>query len=203
HDGRRATTHWGSCDLLTRRYPSVTVEPDSIFVRDGDVWTSAGVTAGIDLVLHLVAQIAGYPFAAAAARAMVIYLRRSGSDPQLSPWLAFRNHIHPAVHRVQDAIIGDPAQDWSMPQLAQIACTSERHLTRLFREHTGTGIVDYLQRIRVALARELLTQSELDIERVAEKAGFSSSRQLRRVWKRYEEIAPSRFRAADANTTII
>lgn len=202
-DGRRCTTHHSHCDDLRRIAPHAQVLENRIFVEDGRIYTSAGVTAGIDLALHLVAQIAGHRFAAAVARIMVIYLRRSGADPQLSPWLAYRNHIHPAVHRVQDAIIGDPARDWSVVQLADIACTSERHLTRLFREHAGTGIVDYLQRIRVALARELLAQSGLDIERVAERAGFNSSRQLRRVWSKFESLPPSRFRDADMDENMV
>jgi transcriptional regulator GlxA family with amidase domain len=190
-DGRQCTTHHNHCDALRRIAPRAQVLENRIFVQDGNAYTSAGVTAGIDLSLHLVAQVAGHPFAAAIARMMVIYMRRAGTDPQFSPWLAFRNHLHPAVHRVQDAIVVDPAKDWTNAQLAQIACTSERHLTRLFREHTGTGIVDYLHRIRVALARDLLTQSQLDMERVAERAGFQSSRQLRRVWKKFESLPPS------------
>lgn len=197
-DGRRCTTHHGHCDALRELAPCAQVLENRIFVEDGLICTSAGVTAGIDLTLHLVAQIAGHRLAAMVAHIMVIYLRRAGSDPQLSPLLAFRNHIHPAVHRVQDAIIGNPVHDWCTAELAAIACTSERHLTRLFREHTGTGMVDYLQRIRIALARELLTQSALDIERIAEKAGFRSSRHLRRVWKKFETMPPSRFRVENA-----
>lgn len=196
-DERLCTTHHDHLEKLRRIAPRARVLENRIFVEDGHICTSAGVTAGIDLTLHLVAQIAGHPFAAMIARTMVIYLRRAGTDPQLSPWLAFRNHIHPAIHRVQDAIISDPSCDWNIAQLARIACTSERHLTRLFREHTGTGIVDYLQRIRLALARELLTQSRLDMERIAEKAGFNSSRQLRRVWKKFETAPPSRYRAGE------
>lgn len=193
-DGRQCTTHHSQCDDLRRIAPRAQVLENRIFVQDGNIYTSAGVTAGIDLTLHLVAQIAGHAFAATLARAMVIYMRRAGTDPQLSPWLAYRNHLHPAVHRVQDAIIADPARNWSNAQLAQIACTSERHLTRLFREHAGTGIVDYLHRIRIALARDLLMQSRLDIERVAEQTGFRSSRQLRRVWKKFEGMPPSLLR---------
>jgi transcriptional regulator GlxA family with amidase domain len=197
-DGRQCTTHHSHYDDLRRLAPRAHVLENRIFVEDGFACTSAGVTTGIDLALHVVTQIAGYQFSSVIARTMVIYLRRTGNDPQASPWLAFRNHVHPAVHRVQDAIIGNPTQDWNIAQLAQIACTSERHLTRLFREQAGTGIVDYLQRIRIALARELLTQSELDIERVAEKAGFNSSRQLRRIWKKFEDVSPSRFRTVDS-----
>jgi len=196
-DGRQCTTHHNHCDALRTIAPRASVLENRIFVEDGTVYTSAGVTTGMDLTLHVLAQIVGYQFSAAVARTMVIYMRRAGTDPQLSPWLAFRNHLHPAIHRVQDAIIGDPAGDWSVTQLARVACTSERHLTRLFREHTGTGVVDYLQRIRVTLARELLTQSKLDIESVAERSGFTSSRQLRRVWKKFECASPSEYRSAD------
>jgi transcriptional regulator GlxA family with amidase domain len=200
-DGRQCTTHHAHCDDLRRIAPRAEVLENRIFVQDANAYTSAGVTAGIDLTLHLVAQVAGHPFAATIARMMVVYMRRAGTDPQLSPWLAHRNHLHPAVHRVQDAIVADPAKDWSNAQLAQIACTSERHLTRLFREHTGTGVVDYLHRIRVALARDLLRQSQLDMERIAERAGFHSSRQLRRVWKKFEGMPPSLSRAGGTSGT--
>ncbi|MFC5475333.1 GlxA family transcriptional regulator [Paraherbaspirillum soli] len=195
-DGRRCTTHHSHCDDLRRIAPRAQVLENRIFVEDGNIYTSAGVTTGIDLALHVVAQIAGHARSASIARSLVVYMRRSGSDPQLSPWLACRNHMHPAVHRVQDAIIGNPANDWDLAQLAEIAFTSERHLTRLFREHTGTSLVDYIQRIRVALARELLTQSTLNMEHVAEQAGFHSTRQLRRVWKKFEELSPSQQRMA-------
>ncbi len=196
-DGRQCTTHYAHYDRLRELAPRAHVQENRIFVEDGPVCTSAGASTGIDLTLHVVAQIAGYQCSVAVSRHMVIYMRRTGTDPQLSPWLAFRNHVHPAIHRVQDAIVAEPARDWSNAQLAQIACTSERHLTRLFREHAGTGIVDYLHRIRVALARDLLNQSQLDMEHVAERAGFNSSRQLRRVWRKFEEAPPSLARTAD------
>lgn len=195
-DGVQCTTHHAHYDDLRRIAPRALVQENRIFVEDGRACTSAGVTTGIDLALHLVCRVAGYQVSATIAQAMVVYLRRGGGDPQLSPWLSFRNHIHPAVHRVQDAVSADPARDWTNAQLAQVACTSERHLTRLFREHAGIGLVDYINRIRIALARELLTQSQLDMERVAERAGFNSGRQLRRVWSRVEGVPPSAIRAA-------
>jgi transcriptional regulator GlxA family with amidase domain len=200
-DGRQCTTHYQHCESLRQIAPRAKVLEDRLFVQDGNIYSSAGVTACIDLTLHVVAQLAGHPVSAAVARMMVIYMRRAGSDPQLSPWLTFRNHLHPAVHRVQDAIVSNPARDWSIAQLAQIACISERHLTRLFAEHTGTGVVDYLQRIRVALARELLAQSQLDMERIAERVGFNSTRQLRRVWAKFEVAPPSHFRPGHFGTT--
>lgn len=193
-DGRQCTTHHQHYDDLRSIAPRAQVLENRIYVEDGTIFTSAGVTAGIDLTLHMVAKIAGYPFAAAIARKMLIYMRRTGTDPQLSPWLAFRNHLHPAIHRVQDAIIANPSFDWNTAHLAEVACLSERHLTRLFREHAGTGIVEYVHRIRVALARDLLMQSQLDMERIAERAGFNSSRQLRRIWRKFEAVSPSRYR---------
>lgn len=195
-DDRQCTTHHSHCGDLQRIAPRAQVLENRIFVEDGSVYTSAGVSTGVDLALHVVAQLAGHACSASIARSLVLYMRRAGSDPQLTPWLAYRNHMHPAVHRVQDAIIGDPSRDWDGARLAQIACVSERHLTRLFREHAGTNLVDYLQRIRIALARELLMQSQLDMERVAERAGFGSSRQLRRIWKKFEASPPSLHRAA-------
>lgn len=195
-DGRQCTTHHSHCADLQHIAPRAHVQENRIFVEDRNIYTSAGVTTGIDLALHVVAQITGYARSASIARSLVVYMRRAGSDPQLSPWLACRNHLHPAVHRVQDAVIGNPANDWDLRQLADIACTSERHLTRLFREHTGSSLVDYIQRIRVALVRELLTQSTLDMEHVAERAGFHSTRQLRRVWRKFEDCPPSQQRLA-------
>ncbi|HEY0845646.1 MAG TPA: helix-turn-helix domain-containing protein [Noviherbaspirillum sp.] len=195
-DGRQCTTHYEHTERLRELAPRAQVLENRIFVEDGLVCSSAGASTGMDLSLHVVARLAGYQCSLAVARHMVLYMRRLGTDPQLSPWLAYRNHMHPAIHRVQDAIIADPSRDWSNAQLAEIACTSERHLTRLFRDHAGTGIVDYLHRIRIALARDLLMQSQLDMEHVAERAGFNSSRQLRRVWAKLEGAPPSRVRSA-------
>jgi transcriptional regulator GlxA family with amidase domain len=152
--------------------------------------SSAGVTAGIDLMLHIVAQLTDHACALTIARYLVVYLRRSGSDPQLSPWLEGRNHIHPSVHRVQDAIASDPARRWPARRLAQIAGTSPRHLSRLFREHVGMHLADYRNRLRAALARELIGQTRLDMEHVAERAGFASTRQFRRVWRQLYEGSP-------------
>jgi len=149
-------------------------------------------------MLHVVAQLIDHPTAVAIARYLVTYLRRSGSDPQLSPWLEGRNHIHPAVHRVQDAIAGDPARPWPARRLAHIAGTSPRHLSRLFHEHVGMHLADYRNRLRAALARELIGQTRLDMERVAERAGFASTRQFRRVWRQLYETSPRQSRREPA-----
>ena len=165
-----------------------------LYVEDGNRYSSAGVTAGTDLMLHLVAQLCGPAVALAVARHLVVYLRRSGSDPQLSPWLEGRNHIHPAVHSAQDAIAANPARAWTLGALAKVASTSPRHLSRLFNEHAGMSLPDYINRLRVSLARELIGNTRLDMERVAEKSGFGSARQLRRAWSRSYATPPHEAR---------
>jgi transcriptional regulator GlxA family with amidase domain len=193
--GRECTTHHEHIDDLMQMEPSATVHGNRIFVEDGRVFTSAGVTAGLDLTLYVIGQQLGHQVAAAVARDLVVYMRRSGGDPQLSPWVMHRNHVNPTLHRVQDAIIKNPAAQWSASRLASVACMSSRNLARLFAEHAGCSPLDYVQRLRVALARELVSNSELGMERVAEKTGFSSAHQLRRVWRRWEETPPATHRA--------
>ena len=193
--GRECTTHHDHTDDLARLEPTATVHANRIFVEDGRVFTSAGVTAGLDLTLYLIGQQLGHQVAVTVARDLVVYMRRSGGDPQLSPWVMHRNHVHPVLHRVQDAVIKDPAAQWSAARLASVACMSPRNLARLFSEHAGCSPLDYVQRLRVSLARELVTNSELAMERVAEKTGFSSAHQLRRVWRRWEANPPTAHRA--------
>jgi transcriptional regulator GlxA family with amidase domain len=193
-DGRVCTTHHDDCDELRRMAPTARVVDNRIYVADGNVYTSAGVTTGLDLMLTLIGEIAGPACAAAVARNMVVYLRRAGADPQISPWLEGRNHLHPALHRVQDAIAADPAHPWTTAELASRAHTSPRHLTRLFQLHAMTSPLDYIHALRVALARELLANSRLNVEQVAARAGFGSSRQMRRVWGKFNTVPPSRAR---------
>lgn len=194
--GLQCTTHHDHIDELARVEPTAVIHANRIFVEDGKVLTSAGVTAGLDLSLYVIGQQLGNQVAAEVARTLVVYMRRAGGDPQLSPWLMHRNHIHPALHRVQDAINRDPAAQWTSRRLATVACMSSRNLARLFAEHASCSPLDYVQRMRVAVARELLANSRLDLERVAERAGFSSAHQLRRVWCRWESQSPSQHRAA-------
>ncbi|HYM28315.1 MAG TPA: helix-turn-helix domain-containing protein, partial [Steroidobacteraceae bacterium] len=119
-------------------------------------------------------------------------------DPALSPWVMHRNHLHPAVHRVQDAVARDPAASWGSAELAAVACTSARNLARLFAEHAHCSPLDYVQLIRFAFAKQLVTGSRLDLERVAARSGFRSAQHLRRVWSRWEARPPSAFRPREA-----
>lgn len=193
-DGYACTTHYLSYEELTEIAPKARVLENRLYVVDGERYSSAGITAGIDLMLHLVHQHTDQSCALAIARYLLVYLRRSGSDPQLSPWLEGRNHIHPAVHRAQDAIAADLTKSWSLAALARVAGASDRHLSRLFHEHVGMSIPDYRNRLRVAYAQELLRETRIDMERVAEQSGFNSTRQLRRAWHRLHKTSPREAR---------
>jgi transcriptional regulator GlxA family with amidase domain len=195
-DGYACTTHYSSCAELATLAPKARVLENRLYVEDRNRYTSAGVTAGIDLMLHLVSQLTDHRCAAEIARYLVVYLRRSGTDPQLSPWMEGRNHVHPAIHRVQDAIAANPSQAWTLKTLAKIAGSSPRHLTRLFHDYAGMSIPDYRNHLRVALAQELLAHTRLDMEGVAERAGFASTRQLRRAWGRLHATPPREARSA-------
>ena len=194
-DGRACTTHHSEIDELARLAPTARVLADRLFVEDGDLWTSAGVTTGVDLMLHLIAREAGPLTALAVARFLVVYIRRSGGDPQLSPWLEGRNHTHPAIHRAQDAVVAEPARPWSVDALAREAGASPRNLSRLFNEHAGCSVTDFVNRMRVALARDMVAGSRLDMETVAARVGFGSARQLRRAWGRHYATPPTASRA--------
>ena len=192
---RDCTTHHSCLEQLATMDPTARLHDNRIFVEDGNLVSSAGITAGIDLALHMVSRHCGPRVASEVARDMVVYQRRAGTDSALSPWLEHRNHMHPGVHRVQDAVVRDPAAPWSAQSLAEQAHTSPRHLTRLFREHAGCTPMDYLYQIRVALARDMLRETRLNLERVAEKSGFGSAQHLRRVWRRFQPQTPSMARA--------
>lgn len=182
--GRRCTTHHELLDDL-RRQPGTEVLDNRVFVVDGPVSSSAGITAGIDLCLHHVAQHCGDDVAAAVAQTMVVYLRRSPQDPQLSPMLAHRHHLHPALHRAQDAICADPQADWNLQRLAKLAHVTPRHLSRLFASHAGTTVLHYVQAIRLERARKALAAGA-SLGQAAEQAGFSSAQQLRRARRALE-----------------
>jgi transcriptional regulator GlxA family with amidase domain len=178
--GRRCTTHHELLDELRRCASGADVVDNRVFVLDGALATSAGITAGIDLTLHLIQAHCGDTVAASVARTMVVYLRRTPQDPELSPLLAHRQHLHPAVHRVQDAICARPAADWSLQRMAAVAHVTPRHLGRLFGIHAGTTPLRYLQSIRLEIA-ERARQHGASCAVAAQRAGFSSEQQWRRT----------------------
>ena len=179
--GHRATTHHHHLDELRRVAQGCDVVENRVFVLDGAVASSAGVTTGIDLFLHRIAAVCGPALAPRVAQSMVVALRRGPNDPELSPFLSHRNHLHPALHRVQDAVGQQPQADWSVKRMADVACTSPRHLTRLFLTHGGIAPLQYLRRIRLDVA-EVALRAGHNVTQAAQTAGFSSDTQLRRTW---------------------
>jgi transcriptional regulator GlxA family with amidase domain len=186
---RQVTTHHEHLDTLAALAPRAQVCANRVFVVDGPVWSSAGITAGIDLALHCVGEVCGDAIAAAVAEIMVVFQRRGADDPQRSPLLDGRNHLHPAVHRVQNAVCERPGHDWDVPSLAEIAHVTPRHLARLFKDHAGISPRDYVERIRSGLAEQAIARG-LPMSQAAEIAGFGTDRQFRR--------ARARQRAAEA-----
>jgi transcriptional regulator GlxA family with amidase domain len=156
---------------------------DRVFVVDGRVASTAGITAGIDLALHLIAEECGEAMALNVAEDMVVYLRRSARDTELSPYLRHRRHSAAAVHRVQEAICAAPEREWSMSAMAAIGHVTERHLLRLFVQHCGISPLDFLRSIRLERARQLIERGA-SVALAAETSGYSSSLHLRRAWKR-------------------
>ncbi|WP_018150494.1 GlxA family transcriptional regulator [Leeia oryzae] len=193
-DGYQCTTHHTLCADLQQRYPNTRVLENRIFVTDGKLWSSAGMTTGQDMTLHLIEEVCGPQIAADVAQEAVIYFRRNARDPQLSPWLKHRNHTHPVVHRVQDALLCEPQLEWDTPTLTRLAGISQRHLNRLFEMHAGLSPRQYLNHLRVAKACELLQSARMPLEKVAEACGFSSAQQLRRQWQQSGmQTSPARF----------
>jgi transcriptional regulator GlxA family with amidase domain len=177
---RRCTTHHEMLDTLQGMAPAAQVHSNRLFVVDGVLASSAGITAGIDLTLHLIAQDHGDALAAAVAQVMVVYLRRGPDEPELSPLLGGRQHLHPAVHRVQNAVSDHPSQDWSLQALADVAHVTPRHLSRLFDAHVGSTPRDYVQGVRVAMAERALADGHA-VKHALAQAGIGGARQWRRL----------------------
>jgi transcriptional regulator GlxA family with amidase domain len=180
-EGKRVTTHHEDLETLAALSPRAVVVPDRVFVQDEPLWSSAGVTAGIDLALHLIAEHCGPVVAARTAQRMAVALRRGPDDPQLSPFLAHRQHLNARLHRVQDAVSRRAAEAWDAQRMAGEAHTTVRTLNRLFAQHTGTTPLAYLRAIRLALARAALAAGAT-VAQAAERSGFHSDLQLRRAW---------------------
>ena len=193
-DGRRATTHWQYCAELARRFPAVRVEADPIFVRDGPAWTSAGVTAGIDLALALVEQDLGRAVALAVARYLVMFLKRPGGQAQFSAALSLQaaEGEFGALHEWINAHISD---DLSLPVLASQAAMSERSFSRRYAEASGVTPARAVERLRVEAARRLLSESRLPIKRISQRCGFGSEETMRRSFVRLLAATPQDYRA--------
>ena len=191
--GRRATTHWRHTRLLARAYPDVGVEPDAIFVRDGDLFTSAGVSSGIDLALALVEMDYGPELVREVARSLVVYLKRAGGQSQFSVLLEADPPPESALRPVTDAITTDPSADHSVKNLASRASLSTRQLTRLFQSELGMTPARYVELVRIEFARAAL-ESGRNVTEAARLAGFGSTETLRRVFLSHLSITPKAYR---------
>ena len=193
-DGRRAATHWSFCDELARRFPAVRVEPDPIFICDGPVWTSAGVTAGIDLSLALVEQDLGRSVALAVARYLVVFLKRPGGQAQFSAALTLQA-AEDEFGALHDWIHAHLAEDLSLPILADQAGMSERSFSRHYLNANGTTPARAVERLRVEAARRLLSESRSPVKRIARRCGFGSEETMRRSFLRLLAVTPQDYRA--------
>lgn len=193
-DGRRAVTHWVRCDQMEASYPKVTVERDPIFVRDGKYFSSAGVSAGMDLALALIEADLGHDMAATLAREFVLYMRRSGGQAQFSPALRAQDTAPGRIARIQQWILSHLEADLGVDCLAREAGMSPRNFARRFQEETGMTPAAFVAAARVDAARAALTDGRQQIDEVARRFGFGSAERLRRTFRRHLSVTPSRFR---------
>jgi transcriptional regulator GlxA family with amidase domain len=193
-DGRRVTTHWSECDTLQRLFPSLTVDPDPIFVRDGRVATSAGITAGMDLALALVEEDLGRDVALTVSRWLVMFVQRPGGQSQFSSQLAAQLADRRPLRDLQGWIADHLADDLSVTALAERVAMSPRHFTRVFRAEVGVTPATYVERQRVELARRLLETTDRSIEQIAGDAGFGTVETLQRAFRRGVHTTPRDYR---------
>lgn len=199
-DGRTVTTHWARAARLQDDYPALTVDADPIYLRDGNVWTSAGVTAGIDLSLALVEADHGTAVAQTVARWLVMFLHRPGGQTQFAAPVWAPRAERSTVRAVQSLVEAAPGNDHRMPALAAAAAMSVRHFSRVFTDEVGESPGRYVERVRLEAARRELESSDATLEAIATQCGFGSAETMRRSFHRRLGVAPDsyrrRFRAA-------
>jgi transcriptional regulator GlxA family with amidase domain len=189
-DGRRATTHWESSDLMTRLYPTIDVDADAIYVRDGNVWTSAGVTAGIDLALAMVAEDHGQAGAAAVARNLVVYLQRSGGQTQFSRLLASQAAEREPLRELLAWIVDHLDEDLGVVRLAEEMHLSERQLTRVFKTELGVTPAEHVEGVRLEAACRLLETTTNTVEQIAKQCGYANPETMHRAFRRRYNTTP-------------
>jgi len=193
-DGHEATTHWSSCGELARRYPQISVQTNPIFVRSGNVYTSAGVTAGIDLALALVELDLGPKVARDVARWLVLYLRRPGGQSQFSAALAGQRAEREPLREVQAWMVDHLDEDLSVPALSERAFMSPRNFARAFKREVGMTPAAYVETLRVERARVLLETGDENVEQVAQRCGFGTVETMRRVFRKRLGVSPGDYR---------
>ena len=198
-DGRRCTTHWSLVEAMRQRYPAARVLDGVLYVHDGGISTSAGISAGIDLALSLVDADQGPALTAAVARELVVYLRRDASTAQLSAFVEHRAHLNTAVHQVQDHLAQHLDAPHTLAELARLVHLSPRGLSRAFDRAIGLSPLEYQQRLRLEQARLLLAETDLTVRNVAARCGFADERHLRRLCRARFGAPPSALRSSPAS----
>ncbi len=193
-DGRRATTHWRYCDSFERRYPKVMLDPNPIFVRDGNIYTSAGVTAGMDMALALVEEDLGSAVALQVARELVLYLRRPGGQSQFSAALSLQSQERQPFRDLGPWVLENLAKDLSVEKLARRVGMSPRNFARVFREEMETTPAKYVETLRVEAARRRLQESNSGLKAIAASCGFRNPDGLRSTFKRVVGVSPGEYR---------
>lgn len=178
------TTHWRRVDALQKQFPQAKVLADILYIKSNNVYTSAGISAGIDLALAILEELKGALFTHKVARGLVVYHRRSGTHKQQSVYLDYRNHINPQIHEVQDYLIDNLSKKNDIESLAEMVGMSARNLSRVFKEKTGSTVLEYLTMLRKEYASTMLNNPEYTIEYIASKCGFATPRQLQRILKK-------------------
>ncbi|WP_051213976.1 GlxA family transcriptional regulator [Maritalea myrionectae] len=197
-DGKHCTTHHKCLDELRAISQKIKVEENRLYVEDGHRFSSAGITSGIDLMLHIVGKRLGLAATAQIAQHMVVFNRRSGNEPQLSPFLQGRSHLHPTIHRIQDQVTTNPTKDWTVERLANEAHMSTRHFSRLFNKETGVTVPDYINGLRIAMAENMLKAQHVSIENLVDRLGYNSTRQFHRAWKQRHGKSPRQWQREQA-----
>jgi transcriptional regulator GlxA family with amidase domain len=193
-DGKRAVTHWMACGRFAREYPKVRVEPDKIFVRDEHIYSSAGVTAGIDLALALVEEDYGRTISLEVARTLVVFMKRQGGQSQFSSHLCAQVGSEGPLQGLPEWIVENPCSDLSVESLAEKAAMSERNFSRVFTRQIGMPPARFVERVRIDRARSYLENDALTLETVAEKSGFGTAERMRRTFLRHIGVLPGAYR---------
>ena len=180
-NNKNCTTHWRFTDMLQKEFPSLKVQTDKLYVKDDNIYTSAGIATGIDLALFLLEERHGIGLAMKVAKEMVVYLRRDGSEKQQSVYLQYRDHKDEAIHKIQDWMINHLQEKISLNELAKISNYSRRNLTRIFKEKTGLTVLKYMTMIRAEKAANLLSRTDYKLEYIAKICGYKSTKQLKNI----------------------
>lgn len=201
-DGRRATTHWAYTDWMAARWPGVIVEPDQIYVRDGNVWTSAGVTAGMDLALALIGEDHGPEVAHSVAGWLVMFVQRGGGQSQFSPQLRAAQPRHPSLRALVGWMADHLDEDLSVSRLAGRAAMTERTFARAFRAETGTTPAAHVEALRVDASQRLLETTDLTVGAISRQVGFGRPETMHRAFRRRLRTTPDAYRRHFAHPTV-